>query len=153
MLKLLANNKFTWTRHWCKFNIVGLLGVILQLCLLKCFTAIGVGYLVATVIAVEITIAHNFFWHEHWTWQERTVSSNKTSDRLSRLVKFNSTTGMVSLIGNLLLMKLFVGTIHLPIILANLLAIASCSTINFLVSDLVVFRKQKIKYLKLKPQE
>ncbi len=139
--------------HWCKFNLVGLLGVVVQLCLLKCFTAIGVGYLVATVVAVEITIAHNFFWHEHWTWQERTISSNQFSNRLSRLVKFNSTTGMVSLIGNLLLMKLFVGTIHLPVILANLLAIASCSTVNFLVSNLVVFPKQKVRHLELKIQQ
>lgn len=141
MLKQIATKKFAWFRNWCKFNLVGLLGIILQLSLLKTFTVINIDYLLATFMAVEITIIHNFFWHESWTWREHRASSTKFFNKFSRLAKFNITTGSISLIGNLLLMKVFVGTFNLPITLANLLAILSCSTLNFLVSHKVVFRK------------
>ncbi len=148
MLTLTTDNKTSWIISWGKFNLVGLLGVVLQLSLLKLLVAIGVGYLVATLIAVEITIIHNFFWHEHWTWRER--ASNKFSLQLIRLAKFNTSTGLISLIGNLLLMKVFVSNLHLPIILANLLAIASCSIFNFLVSHLFVFQKTDSSLIRLK---
>lgn len=141
MFKQVTAKKFAWMWNWCKFNLVGLLGIILQLSLLKVFTVINIDYLMATFMAVEITIIHNFFWHESWTWKERTSSSRKSLDKFSRLVKFNSTTGGISLVGNLLLMKVFVGIFHLPITLGNLLAILSCSTLNFLVSHKIVFRK------------
>lgn len=147
---LVNNNKFAWIWNWSKFNLVGLLGIILQLSLLKLFTVMDVGYLVATSIAVEITIIHNFFWHEHWTWQERTTSCNQISNKISRLIKFNTTTGLISLIGNLLLMKLFVEALNLPIALANLFAIGICGIFNFLVSNLVVFPRQEEKHLELK---
>lgn len=138
----LENNKLAWVWNWSKFNLVGILGVVLQLFLLKIFITIGVSYVLSTLIAVEITIIHNFFWHENWTWQEYTSKANKFSDRLFRLAKFNSTTGGISLLGNLVLMKIFVGVFNLPILIANLLAIICCSTLNFLVSHKVVFRKQ-----------
>jgi putative flippase GtrA len=148
MLLLTTDNKTSWIISWGKFNLVGLLGVVLQLSLLKLFVAIGVGYLVATLIAVEITIIHNFFWHEHWTWRER--ASKNFSSQLIRIAKFNTSTGLISLIGNLLLMKVFVSNLHLPIILANLLAIASCSIFNFLVSHLFVFQNADSSLIRLK---
>ncbi len=30
--------------------------------------ALGMHYLVATAIAVEVSLLHNFFWHQGWTW-------------------------------------------------------------------------------------
>jgi dolichol-phosphate mannosyltransferase len=133
-------------RDWCKFNIVGVLGVVLQLVLLKCLVALGIGYIVATAIAVEITIIHNFFWHEHWTWKYRIGKK----DRYYRLLGFNSTNGLISLLGNMLFMKIFVGTFHLPIILANLIAIILCATFNFFVSNQLVFRKKSTMTVLLK---
>lgn len=148
MLSLTTDNKISWMISWGKFNLVGLLGVVLQLSLLKILVTIGVGYLVATLIAVEITIVHNFFWHEHWTWRERT--SKSLSLKLIRLMKFNTSTGLISLTGNLLLMKVFVSDFHLPVVLANLLAIVSCSIFNFLVSHLFVFQKGDNSLIRLK---
>lgn len=138
-IKGLFSNKKVY-QDWCKFNLVGLLGIIVQLSLLKILVLLDVGYIVATAIAVEITIVHNFFWHEYWTWRDR-VNQN-LSDRFFRWLRFNTTTGLISLVGNLLFMKLLVGSVHLPITLANLLTIGLCATFNFLVSDQFVFRKR-----------
>ncbi len=32
---------------------------------------LGPHYLVATALAVEMAVLHNFFWHRRWTWADR----------------------------------------------------------------------------------
>ena len=66
-----------------------------------------------------------------------------------RLLRFNLTTGAVSIAGNLLLMRLLVGEAHLQPIVANMSCIAACSLVNFLVSDRWVFSPAR---LSLTPQ-
>jgi putative flippase GtrA len=62
------------------------------------------------------------------------------SHALGRLVWFNLTNGGLSVLGNLVIMRLLVGQLHLKIILANLITIALSSVANFLVSHRFVFR-------------
>ena len=55
-------------RRWLAFNGVGLLGVGVQLGLVALLThAAGLHYLLATAIAVEAAVLHNFIWHQRWT--------------------------------------------------------------------------------------
>jgi putative flippase GtrA len=56
-------------------------------------------------------------------------------------MQFNGTTGLISLTGNLLLMRFFVSLFELKYLLGNLLTIASCSIANFLIIDRLVFRR------------
>jgi putative flippase GtrA len=91
-------------------------------------------YLLATALAVEVTVLHNFFWHERFTWGDR-----KTRDRFTRLLKFNLTTGVFSIAGNLAFTKLLVGTAGLNYLFANGISIAACSVINFFLNDRLVF--------------
>jgi putative flippase GtrA len=58
---------------------------------------------------------------------------------LKRLLRFNLTTGGVSIVGNLTLMKVMVGYGHMNYLVANGIAIALCSVVNFAVSDRYVF--------------
>lgn len=60
--------------------------------------------------------------------------------RLARLVRFNLTTGVLSIVSNVVLMGLFVGRWKIHHLVANLLAIAVTSIANFLVSEKLVFR-------------
>jgi len=46
---------------------------------------------------------------------------------------------LFSAAGNLVLMRVFVGGIGMNYVVANLVTIATCSVVNFLVSDRVVF--------------
>jgi putative flippase GtrA len=122
-----------------KFNAVGAMGIVVQLTALVIFdSGLKLNYLVATALAVETAVLHNFIWHERWTWVERTRLSH--SDVFSRLLRFNFTTGAISILGNLLFMRVFVGWVHLPYVLGNMLSIASCSLLNFVVSDQFVFQ-------------
>ncbi len=104
---------------------------------------LGLHYMLATALAVEIAVLHNFCWHERWTWVERTRQSPGVGLVLRRLVGFNLTTGLVSIVSNLVLMRLLVGSFHLHYLVANVVAIATCSLANFLFSELFVFKAQR----------
>jgi putative flippase GtrA len=98
----------------------------------------GVHYLVATAIAVESAVLHNFVWHQQWTWRDRPTSSARGVAR--RLVRFHLLNGSISLIGNIVITSILTGSTGLDPVVANMLAIAVCSTLNFFGSDALVFK-------------
>jgi putative flippase GtrA len=121
--------------RWLKFNAVGAGGIAVQLAALTLLkSGLRLDYLSATALAVEAAVAHNYFWHERFTWSDRTNGSS-----WARFAKFNLTTGLFSILGNMLVMKVLVGTAHLNYFVANILTIATCSILNFVVSDRFVF--------------
>jgi putative flippase GtrA len=124
--------------RWLKFNLVGGFGIAVQLAvLLGLKSGFHLNYLLATALAVESAVVHNFLWHERFTWADRVQPSWRKS--APRLLRFNLTAGGVSIAGNLALMKLMVGLGHLNYLIANGAAIVLCSLLNFLVSEEWVF--------------
>ena len=85
--------------------------------------------MVATAVAVESAVLHNYWWHRRWTW----------ADRPGRLVRFHLANGLVSVVSNLVVMRYLSGTLHLHYLAANALSIGITSVVNFLLSDRVVF--------------
>jgi putative flippase GtrA len=121
--------------RWLKFNAVGAGGIAVQLAVLAALkSGLQMDYLAATALAVEAAVIHNYFWHERFTWVDRVTGSS-----LTRFLKFNLTTGMFSIVGNVVVMRGFVAGAHMNYLLANVLTIATCSLVNFLVSDWFVF--------------
>ncbi|MGB9146706.1 MAG: GtrA family protein [Acidobacteriaceae bacterium] len=114
--------------RWGKFNVVGAMGMGVQLGTLALESRwMGEHYLLATAAALEVTLLHNFVWHLHYTWRDR-------RDRRAvarQLVRFHLSNGMVSLVGNLGLMRLLVGEARMPLLVANGIAILVCSLVNF----------------------
>lgn len=132
----MSDAKASWVRWW-KFNAVGGLGIAVQLLVLTVLkSGLGLNYLLATALAVEATVIHNFFWHERFTWADR-----QSASRFVRLAKFNLSTGTFSILGNVVAMKLFVDGLRVNYFVANLLSIAVCSILNFVVADRFVFLK------------
>ncbi len=120
--------------RWLKFNLVGGMGIAVQLLMLIVLkTGLQLNYLIATALAVETAVVHNFLWHERFTWADRAGAG------FARFLKFNLSTGLFSIAGNLALMKLLAGLGHMNYLLANAITITACSVINFLVSDGFVF--------------
>jgi|SoiMethySBSTD1v2_1073268.scaffolds.fasta_scaffold264948_3 putative flippase GtrA len=131
-----------WTSEsfarWLRFNVVGLMGVAVQLAVLALLMrGFRWNYLVATVVAVECAVVHNFLWHERFTWGDRHHPHIKR--RLLRFLRFNIANGLVSIAGNMAFMYVLVGKLRVPFLAANLIAIAACALINFFLSDRVVF--------------
>lgn len=122
-----------------KFYAVGGVGIGVQLAALVVFRSLAhLDYRAATVLAVEIAVIHNFLWHENVTWADR--EALRASHWLPRFLKFNATNGLLSIVGNLVLMQVMVGSLGMNYLAANVLTIALCSVANFLVSDRFVFQ-------------
>ena len=138
---VLSSQKNRAFRRWLKFNAVGGIGIGVQLAALALLRSLlHLDYLLATVLAVETAVLHNFLWHERFTWADRPAS--RFSHSLVRLVRFNASNGLVSILGNVLLMRLLVGALGMQYFVANLIAIAACSVVNFLLSDCFVFHAE-----------
>jgi putative flippase GtrA len=121
--------------RWLMFNAVGAIGIAVQLAVLTLLkSGLGLNYLLATGLAVEAAVLHNFFWHERFTWSDRRAQTS-----LGKLVKFNLTTGGLSILGNIVAMKFLVEVAGLEYLFANLLSIAACSVLNFFVADRAIF--------------
>ena len=131
--------------RWGKFNLVGAAGMVVQLAALALFNRCAVGhYLLATAAALELTLLHNFIAHLHYTWRDR----RDNSALLSQLLRFHLSNGLVSMLGNLVLMRLLVGAAHLPLLASNSIAILCCSILNFCLGNNWAFaiRRQTIAF-------
>ncbi len=133
--------------RWGKFNLVGVVGMVVQLGALALINCLAPGhYMVATAAAIEITLLHNFVWHLHYTWRDRFPTLNTKSvfrmgqpvDRgalTGHLIRFHLSNGLVSLVGNLALMPVLVEGMRIPVVVANAIAILCCSIVNFFLGD------------------
>ena len=126
----------TAQRRWWIFNGVGALGIGVKLGSLLLLTHAGVPYPLATPGAVLLAVVHNFLAHRAWTWRDRPGATNHGIETFARFVLGN---GLVSLAGNTLLMPLLVSGASVPLVPANLIAIATCGLVNYWVGDRLVF--------------
>lgn len=131
--------------RFLRFNLVGLFGIAVQLTSLTLLNrTIPRHYLLTSTFAVELTLLHNFAWHIRYTWPQ--ASPRNT---LKQLLRFHLSNGLVSLLGNLALMPLFIKAAHTPIVLANALTIACCGLANFLLAHRFVFSPQTLTHLRV----
>lgn len=122
--------------RWVRFNLVGAMGMGVQLGALALLSRCDGGrYLLASAAAVELAVLHNFAWHMRVTWPDRRGDTAV----LGQLTRFHLANGMVSLLGNLGLMRLLVGDAHLPVLAANCIAILCCSIMNFCLGHVWAF--------------
>jgi len=127
------------------FVAVGVLGFLVQIAALHALTAFaGWAWLPATLAAVELAVLHNFLWHERWTWIDRTIADRDLRPgadvRAQRLARFHLANGLISIAGNTLLMAWLAGSLRLPPVPANTIAVIATSIVNFLIADRWVFR-------------
>ena len=129
--------------RWTAFNIVGAAGIAVQLATLAVLVRVfHVPALVATAIAVEAAVLHNFAWHQRWTWKDRPATSLRTV--VARLARFHVLNGAVSMGGNLLLVALLTRALRLDPVAASAAAIVCCALLNFIASESLVFRSTAI---------
>ena len=122
--------------RWLQFNFVGALGMGVQLTALALLNrATPDHYLRTSAAALELALLHNFLWHRRYTWRER-----RNAPWPPQLLRFHLANGLLSLAGNLVLTRALVNQAHLPLVLANLIAILCCSVANFGLGNRWTFR-------------
>ncbi len=68
--------------RFLRFNFVGALGIGVQLAAVTLLVGVlGLHYLVASALAIEMAVLHNFAWHERWTWRDRRLRSGAPADQ------------------------------------------------------------------------
>lgn len=126
--------------RWGRFNVVGAMGMVVQLAALAIFNRAMHGhYLYALIAAIELTLLHNFIWHVHYTWQDRRHGGSV----LQQAVRFHLSNGAVSMAGNIVGLRLLVGEAHLPLVVSNAAAIIACSFLNFHLGNRWTFLERK----------
>jgi dolichol-phosphate mannosyltransferase len=121
---------------WLRFNLVGVLGFVVQAAVLWALvTLLRIPAALAVAAAVLAAVSHNFAWHERFTWP-----GTPRAGRLKRWVGFNATTGALSIAANVALTGAIARATGLPVVAANLVAVVLLSVATFVVSDRVVFR-------------
>jgi putative flippase GtrA len=111
-------------------------GVVVQLTALWALSQLrALPYLAAVALAIEISLLHNFAWHEVWTWRGLAIEQ-----RWLRLLRFQLGNGLVSLAGNTFFTWLFHQFAGWPLLLSNAAAICCTSILNFVVAAGWVFR-------------
>jgi putative flippase GtrA len=125
--------------RWGKFNLVGAMGMIVQLASLALLNWWAPGhYLYASAAALEVTLLHNFVWHMRYAWRDR----RDNSALFRQLVRFHFSNGLVSMVGNLALMRILVQEARIPVLAANCIAILCCSMVNFCLGNDWVFAER-----------
>lgn len=122
-----------------KFLSVGLSGVIVNLgslYILKEFLKLN--YLVAGVIAIELSIINNFILNSFWTWKDRLIPSLKIF--LLRFIKFNISTGLSIMIINSGLLWILTEYFGIYYIISQSIGIIAGTIINFLLYHFWVFK-------------
>ena len=126
--------------RWLKFSVVGAAGLVVQLATLwACTRWLGIAPTIATVLAVEAALLHNFVWHEVWTWR-----GGSPSARWNRLWRFHVATGSISIVSNVVFTMLFKNEFAIPLLVANVMAVAVTAILNFLAAELWVFRAKRV---------
>ncbi|HEX3682542.1 MAG TPA: GtrA family protein [Bryobacteraceae bacterium] len=125
--------------RFLRFSLIGLLGAALQLSSLHLMSKrFHLRDLLAAPLAVELALLHNFAWHERFTWSDRSLTS--LSQRAVRLWRFHLANGLLSLLGNTVVMYCLVDRLKAPVLPAAAAAIALCALANFLLADRWVFK-------------
>lgn len=120
------------------FNAVGLAGFLIQLGLLSWLTRIGGwDYLPASILAMQAAITHNYVAHSRWTWADRPAATRR--EQYVRPLRYQAAK-TVSLLLNVFLTTMFVGTAGLTPELATVIAVCACAALNYTMADRMVFR-------------
>lgn len=124
----------------CKFGLVGLAGVGVNMAVYLPLLWFGIDYRAANACAFLVAVTNNFFWNMRWTFkgraEEKSVRRKYFSFLLISLLNF----GVNHLVLRILVEYFFVGKI-----LAQFGAIALVSASNFLLNYLITFADRPAK--------
>jgi len=120
------------------FNAVGAIGMVVHFGLLGFFVhVLGMHYLWATGLSIEAAIFQNFSLHRRWTWADRRVTGCGPVG--AELLRFNLTTGLVSLAGYSLSAWILTGFWSVDPVVANVVGLIPTGLANFFLADKFVF--------------
>ena len=118
------------------FATIGAFGAAANLTIMTALETLGVGYLVAAVIAAIITITINFLLQEKFVFQDVVANAGRTRTRFARSLAFNGTETIV----RTFMLWVIVGVTALPSVVTQAVLLAAGFIIRFVYHSRVVYR-------------
>jgi dolichol-phosphate mannosyltransferase len=125
-------------RRFLRFSLVGLSGVAVNqasLYLLTEYVLTARLYLAAAVLSTELALLNNFTWNELWAFRDKEYKGSL----VGRLLRFHGSRILGILIG-LAVLYLLTDMVGIYYLISNLISIALSTLVNYITSDLWVWR-------------
>jgi len=125
-------------RRFLRFSLVGLSGVAVNqasLYLLTEYVLTARLYLAAAVLSTELALLNNFTWNELWAFRDKEYKGSL----VGRLLRFRGSRILGILIG-LAVLYLLTDMVGIYYLISNLISIALSTLVNYITSDLWVWR-------------
>ena len=123
-----------------RFGVVGASGVVVnQGLLMLLHGTLGAPLLLASVVAIELSILTNFLLNHVWTWR----LSLRVPGLMRRCLHYHAAAVMAAFAGNVVVLMVAVEVFGVDYRIANLLGIAVGTVINFTAGELWIFRADR----------
>ncbi|HLH71654.1 MAG TPA: GtrA family protein [Chloroflexota bacterium] len=123
-----------------RFGFAGGLATFCQLALLAALVSFGLEKSYAHILALLTSAQISFFLNRKVTWIDRRSSDETRASLLGKLVYFNAMIAVSMLVNQFTFMA---AAAHIHYLLAGALGILVAASINYIVSDRVVFAVQR----------
>jgi putative flippase GtrA len=124
-----------------KYALVAALGAGVNSAGLYLFKGVlGLPLVLASVLAIEIAIVHNFVWFRCWAWKDRFAGQRISF--LRQLVAYNAVTGAIDLTGNISVLWALTHFFGMHYLIANVLGMIAPPIAKFWLNEKVFFRRE-----------
>ncbi|MGB4779551.1 glycosyltransferase [Microbacterium sp.] len=121
------------------FALIGALGAVANIAIMWGLTQIGVGYIVAAIIAAEVTIVANFLLQERFVFQDMTGDASTIWLRFVKSFSFNNAEALV----RIPVLAFLVETWHFSSVIAAAVTLVVAFIARFMFHSLVVYAPRR----------
>ncbi|MDT0142253.1 glycosyltransferase [Microbacterium sp. PRC9] len=121
------------------FAVIGGLGAIANVAIVWALTHWGVDYIVAAIVAAEVTIVGNFLLQERFVFQDMRESASGVRLRFAKSFTFNNAEAVI----RIPIVAMMVSTGHISAVVATAITLVVAFFVRFLFHSLVVYAPRK----------
>ena len=121
------------------FAVIGGLGAIANIAIVWALTGLGVNYIVAAIIASEVTIIGNFLLQERFVFQDMKGEASGVWARFAKSFTFNN----AELLIRIPIVALMVTGGHISVVIATAITLFVAFIVRFVFHSLVVYAPRK----------
>lgn len=121
------------------FAVIGGLGALANIAIVWLLQTMDVNYIVAAVIAAELTIIGNFILIERFVFQDMKGAASGMWSRFAKSFAFNNAEAVI----RIPIVALMVNTGHVSVVLATAITLVVAFVVRFVFHSLVVYAPKK----------
>ncbi len=121
------------------FAVIGGLGAVANVAIVWALTQLGVDYIIAAIIAAEVTIVGNFLLQERFVFDDMRENASGVWQRFGKSFTFNNAEALV----RIPIVAMMVSTGHISAVVATAITLVLAFFVRFLFHSLVVYAPRR----------